>query len=72
MTIPYAFWAGSEYADKMGSWGLLVFIGHLTLVTIVLGLYRRRLRRKSLEAEAKTESDKAGSTSAYQDVSGPN
>jgi hypothetical protein len=61
LTIPYAFCAGSDSADRMGSWGLLVFIGHLTFVITVLGFYRKRLRRNSLEAEAKTAADGAAS-----------
>ena len=60
ISIPYYWWAGSDYADRMGSWGLLVFLGYLTFVVIVLGLCRKRLRRKSLEVEAKAESERAG------------
>jgi hypothetical protein len=61
LSIPYYCWAGSENADRMGSWGLLVFIGHLTFVITVLGFYRKRLRRNSLEVEAKTATDGAAS-----------
>ena len=59
LTIPYCFWAGSDLADRMGAWGLLVFIGHLAFVITVLGLVRKQLRRTSLEAEAKTERERA-------------
>jgi hypothetical protein len=59
LSIPYCFWAGSDLADGMGAWGLLVFIGHLAVVTTVLGLVRKRLRRTSLEAEAKAERERA-------------
>jgi len=60
LSIPYYFWAGSNYADRMGAWGLLVFAGWLACLFIILGLARKRLRRTSLEAEARIESEGAG------------
>jgi hypothetical protein len=60
LSIPYYLWAGSDYAERMGNWGLLVFVGWLTYIFIILGLVRKRLRRKSLEAEAKVEREFAG------------
>jgi hypothetical protein len=59
ISIPYYFWAGSDLADRMGAWGLLVFFGWLAYLFIILGLVRKRLRRTSLEAEAKAEGDRA-------------
>jgi len=51
LSIPYYWWAGSDYADLLGSWGLVVFFGWLACLFVVLGLVRKRLRRKSLETE---------------------
>jgi len=59
VSIPYYFWAGSDYADRMGAWGLLVFLGWMIYLFIILGLVRKRLRRTSLEAEAKAERERA-------------
>jgi hypothetical protein len=59
LSIPYWLWAGSDYADRMGRRGFLVFIGWLTYLFIILGLVRKRLRRKSLESEAAANAAKA-------------
>jgi len=59
LSIPYYIWAGSDYADRMGAWGLLVFFGWITYLFVILGLVRKRLRRTSLEAEAKAERERA-------------
>lgn len=59
LSIPYYWWAGSDYADRMGRWGILVFFGWLAYLCIIGGLVRKRLRRKSLEAEAREEAARA-------------
>ena len=48
LALPYCFWVGSDYSDRIEPWiGLVIFIGYLIFINVVVLILWKRMHRTS-------------------------
>ena len=48
LALPYCFWVGSDYSDRIEPWiGLVIFVGYLLFVNLAVVILWKRMNRTS-------------------------
>ena len=48
LALPYCFWVGSDYSERVEPWiGLVIFVGYLILVNLVVIILWKRMHKTS-------------------------
>jgi hypothetical protein len=48
LALPYCFWVGSDYSDRIEPWiGLIIFVGYLIFVNLVVLILWKRMHKPS-------------------------